>query len=169
MTHQFERLALWLGIPSDPNILQSYRGKPGREWDLSAVSEQAKVKPGYTSTVTESLSPSRAKKILINILSPWGLQSPLTHTKESVLLGTNGALTPQNTAAEPKRTKRSSVPQPGCGRRRLAPRAHLQRLDQPRGPPKVWDPLPGSLEPEPPSLSMGAGRAGLAWGGFGFC
>ena len=27
-------------------ILQSYRGKPGRERDLSGVSEQVKVKPG---------------------------------------------------------------------------------------------------------------------------
>lgn len=79
MTHQFERLALWLGIPSDPNILQSYRGKPGREWDLSAVSEQAKVKPGYTSTVTESLSPSRAKKILKHTLSMGAAEPPYSY------------------------------------------------------------------------------------------
>lgn len=37
------------------------------------------------------------------------------------------------------------------------------------GPPKVWSPLLRSLGPEPLSLSVGAGRAGLAWDGFGFC
>ena len=36
-------------------------------------------------------------------------------------------------------------------------------------PPKVWGPLLRSLEPEPLSPSVGAGRAGLAWDGFGFC
>ena len=39
----------------------------------------------------------------------------------------------------------------------------------PSGPLKVWGPLLRALEPEPLSLSVGVGRAGLAWDGFGFC
>ena len=81
-----------------------------------------------------------------------------------MFLGTHRVLTPQNAAAEPKEQS--------------APETHsLDAADTGwhRGPtpsvwpPKVWGPLLRSLEPEPLSPSVGAGRAGLAWDGFGFC
>jgi len=75
-----------------------------------------------------------------------------------MFLGTHRVLTPQNAAAEPKEQSLDAETQAGTE-------------DPPpaSGPPKVWGPLLRSLKPEPLSLSVGAGRAGLAWDGFRFC